>query len=355
MKQSMKALRLKTPGLVAVEEVPVPQPAANEVLIRVESAGVCQTDLHIRKDPNQTTRCGTILGHEIAGEVAALGSGVTEWKIGDRVVVHPCWACHKCGQCRAGRENACQGNGRRMVPPPTPGVSVNGGMAEFTIAPASALIDIKDLDPAMAAVLADAGLTPYHSVNLVRERLTPGSTAVVIGVGGLGQFAVQLLRLLTPARIVAVDISQSALGLVARYIDHGFEAGQEGLAKSILAVTENGGAEVVIDLVGNNASLALAAAVVAPYGAIQAIGLNGGTLPFESDIMSSVALPWGATIMKPYSGTYRDLTELIALARNGKLNATIHTFPLDDAVAAFDLLAAGQISGRAVLIPSAQP
>jgi propanol-preferring alcohol dehydrogenase len=321
------------------------------VLLKVMAAGVCQTDVHIRHDPSQSTPRGTILGHEIAGEIVQVGRGVQIWKVGDRVVVHPCWACHVCPPCRAGRENACQGNGGRLMPPPTPGVSVNGGMAEYAAVPGSSIIGIGDLDPAVAAILADAGLAPYHSVRLLRDRLTPGTTALVIGVGGLGQFAVQMLRLLTAARIIAIDISDAALALVADTADVTFRADRTDIAKVILAETEGRGVEAVIDLVGSDQTLRLASSVVAPYGAIQAIGLSGGSAPFETTLASSIGLPWGATFMKPYSGTYRDLAEVIALARGGKLKTTIQRFRLDDAVTALDELAAGRIRGRAVLIP----
>ena len=347
----MKAVRLQTPGLVAVEEVEQPRPGKGEVLLRVLAAGVCRTDLHIRHDPNQMTPAGTILGHEIAGEIFALGEGVGDWKPGDRVVVHPCWACHKCATCRAGRENACQVNGSRQVPPPTPGVSMNGGMATFAVAPASSLIAIGDLDPGFAAVLADAGLAPYHSVRLVRDSLNAGTTAVVIGLGGLGQFAVQMLRIMTPAKIVALDISDEALALARPVADAVFRADGIGVAGEVLAISGGRGAEVVIDLVGTDESLRFAASVVAPYGAIQAIGLSAGSVPFETGIDSSVGLPWGATFMKPYSGSYRDLAEVIALAQDGRLTASIQRFPLADATLAFDLLEAGKVSGRAVLIP----
>jgi propanol-preferring alcohol dehydrogenase len=160
-----------------------------------------------------------------------------------------------------------------------------------------------------------------------------------------------MLRLLTAARIIAIDISDAALALVADTADVTFRADRTDIAKMVLAETEGRGVEAVIDLVGSDQTLRLASSVVAPYGAIQAIGLSGGSAPFETTLASSIGLPWGATFMKPYSGTYRDLAEVIALARGGKLNATIQRFRLDDAVTALDELAAGRIRGRAVLIP----
>ena len=292
----MKAVRLKRPGLVQIDEIERPEPGEGEVLLRVLAAGVCRTDCHIRAHPFATS-ANTTLGHEIAGEITAIGPGVVGWSTGQRAVVHPCWACHKCSQCRAGRENYCQGHGMQRFPPPTPGVTCNGGMAEFAIAPANSLVEIGDLDPAFAAVLADAGLAPYHSVRLLRDRVGPGSTALVIGLGGLGQFAVQLLKLCTPARVVAV---------------------------------------------------------AAPFGAIQAVGLTGGHIPFEAADMSTIGLPWGVTLMKPYSGSYRDLADVIALARQGKLSANLEHFPLEKAITAIDRLESGHINGRAVLLPNSK-
>lgn len=348
----MKAVRLKRPGLVAVEEIAPPVPGQGEVLLRVLAAGVCRTDCHIRAHPFATPN-DTTLGHEIAGEVAELGPGVTGWAVGDRVVVHPCWACHTCPQCRAGRENYCQGHGMPRVPPPTPGVTMNGGMAEFAAVPASSLVAIGDLDPAFAAVLADAGLAPYHSVRLLRERLGPGSTALVIGLGGLGQFAVQLLKIVTPARVVAIDIAEGALAAArGAGADVTLRADAEDVAERLLALTNGAGVAGIIDFVGSERTLRLAASVVAPFGGIQAVGLTGGGIPFEAADISSIGLPWGVTLMKPYSGSYSDLADVIALAGEGRLTANLERFRLEDAVSALDRLESGGITGRAVLVPA---
>lgn len=347
----MKAVRLKEPGLVEIDEIARPVPGEGEILLRVLAAGVCRTDCHIRAHPFATPN-GTTLGHEIAGEVAELGSGAIGWALGDRVVVHPCWACHKCAQCRAGRENYCQGHGTPRVPPPTPGVTMNGGMADYVVAPASSLITIGDLDPAFAAVLADAGLAPYHSVRMLREKLHPGCTALVIGLGGLGHFAVQLLKIMTPARVVAIDIADGPLA-AAREVgaDVTLRADEEDVVKRLLDLTAGAGIAGIIDFVGSEGSLRLAASVIAPFGGIQAVGLSGGGIPFEAADISSVGLPWGVSLMKPYSGSYQDLCDVVALASRGLLRPNIRTYSLNDAIAALDELEAGAINGRAVLLP----
>ena len=348
----MKAVRLKRKGLVAIDDIAMPVPGEGEVLLRVLAAGVCRTDCHIRAHPFATPD-NTTLGHEIAGEVAALGSGITGWEAGDRVVVHPCWACHACAQCRAGRENYCQGHGMQRVPPPTPGVTRDGGMAEYAVVPASALVSIGDLDPAFAAILADAGLAPYHSVRLLRDRLDPGVCALVIGLGGLGQFAVQLLKILTPAKVIAVDIADAPLAAArAAGADVAIRADKSSIAEELLMQTGGDGFAGIIDFVGTDETLRLAASVLAPFGAIQAVGLSGGNIPFEAADISTIGLPWGASLMKPYSGSYRDLADVIALAQAGRLQPNIETFALDQAITALDRLESGSISGRAVLVPA---
>ena len=137
---TMRGVQLREPGNVALTIPSGPAAGAGEVVLRVLAAGLCQTDLHIRSAADSRTPDGTTLGHEIAGVVEEIGAGVTQWRPGDRVVVHPCWSCGACSACLAGRQNACRRTGGRLNPPPTPGVTKNGGMADYVSAPASALV-----------------------------------------------------------------------------------------------------------------------------------------------------------------------------------------------------------------------
>jgi len=221
-------------------------------------------------------------------------------------------------------------------------------MAEYVAVPYSSLIPMVGLDPIFAAVLPDAGLVPYHSIEATKHLLRPGSTAVVIGIGGLGQFALELLRELTGARIIALDIKDDLLAKIKQKVAHVFRSDDPNVAAKVLAVTEGYGADVVIDIVGNSATLALSAAIVAPYGAIRAPGLGNGVFPFETDQIST-SLPWGASITRPYSGTRKDLHDLTALAQTGRLTANLTPYPFEDALTALDDLEAGKITGRAVL------
>jgi propanol-preferring alcohol dehydrogenase len=346
----MKAVQLLGPGRVELVETAKPVPGAGQVLLRVLAAGVCQTDLHIRGGATEVAPKGTTLGHEIAGVVDALGEGVLGWRRGDCVVVHPCWSCGRCSACLAGRQNACRNTGSRLTPPATPGVTINGGMAHYVIAPASALVDIGDLDPAVAATLTDAALTPYHAIRSCDGCLFPGSTTVVIGLGGLGNLACQILRATTATRIVALDISDAAIEAARPWADVALRADDAAVGERIGALTDGFGADVVLDFVGTDATLTQAAELVGRYGAIRVVGLSGGVYPYLARSAEN-PLPRGVTLMCPYSGTYSDLAAVVALARRDAIKPLVSRYPLAQAIRAFDALQAGEVRGRAVLIP----
>lgn len=345
----MRAIQYRGIGEVAETAVGNPTITPGHVMLRVTAAGVCQTDIHIRSSKQQLIPSGIVLGHEIAGNIVEMASDVESFTVGQQVIVHPVWSCGVCRQCVAGRENACLNTGGRMFPASTPGVSVNGGMAEFVSVPVSALVPADGLDPALAAVLPDAGLVPYHSINAARDLLRPGSTAVIIGIGGLGQFAVELLSTLTGVRIVALDVKEGALAAVREKVTHAFLSNDPDVANKVLEAAGGYGADFVLDLVGNSATLKLAGAIVAPYGAIRVPGLGDGVFEFETSQLET-SLPWGASITRPYSGTHQDLHDLVALARAGRISANLTRYSFNDGLKAFDDLEAGKINGRAVIV-----
>lgn len=345
----MRAIQYLGINHVAEREVPRPDVADGHVVLEVAAAGVCQTDIHMRASPQQMVPSGVIFGHEIAGHIVEVAEDVEGFAMGDLVVVHPVWSCGRCRQCIAGRENACINTGGRMLPAPTPGVTVAGGMAEYVAVPASALVPAGDLDPPLAAVLTDAALVPYHSIHAARDLLRPGSAAVIVGVGGLGQFAVQMLRALTGVRIIALDVKEEALAAVRDDVDHAFRSDDPGVMNAVLGAAGDYGADFVLDLVGNDATLALAGAVVAPYGAIRVPGLSDGVFRFETSQLAT-SLPWGASLTRPYSGTHQDLHDVVALARTGSIHANLTHYSFDESLHAFDDLEAGKINGRAVIV-----
>ena len=238
----------------------------------------------------------------------------------------------------------------RRVAPGGIGLGRDGGMAQFLVAPARQLLPIGDLDVAQAAPLTDAGLTPYHAIRVTRRGLRPSGTCVVIGVGGLGHMAVQILAATTASRIIALDLRNDALEL-AREVGahHTFRSDADAVAKiRELVGPSPGGADVVLDFVGAQATVDLAGAVVSTGGDIAIVGLAGGALP-----VGFGSLPLEVRVTVPFWGTRAELAEVIALARSGRITAHVERFSLSDAGAAYQKLRAGGIRGRAVIIPAA--
>jgi propanol-preferring alcohol dehydrogenase len=222
-------------------------------------------------------------------------------------------------------------------------------MAEYLRVPAARhLVPIPDgLDPVQAAPLTDAGLTPYHAVRRSQQKLGPTSTAVVIGVGGLGHMAVQILRATSSARVVAVDVRDTARALALQYgADLSLSPGPD-LAQQIREFTAGVGADLVIDCVGSDDTLAAAAACARQLGDITIVGIAGGTLP-----VSFFGVPYEVSVQTTYWGNRRELVEVLDLASRGLLTAETTLYTLDDAAQAYRDLAHGTFNGRAVVVPT---
>jgi propanol-preferring alcohol dehydrogenase len=341
----VKALQLvRWQAQPELREVPVPEPGPGEVLVRIRAAGLCHSDLHIMEWPEGTMPWSVpfTLGHESAGEVAALGPGAAGLAEGDPVLVYASWGCGLCRDCLLGSENRCVERPAR----PGGGIGLDGGLAEYLLVPSPRLLVRADgLDAAAAAPLADAALTPYHAIKTSLSLLHPGSSVVVIGVGGLGHVAVQILRALSPARIVAVDLRERAREL-AREAGADAALDAAGLDPAELrAAAGPGGATLVLDFVGADSTLALAAAVVGTGGHVTLIGLGGGTFPMRS------GLPLEWSVSRISNGTIPELHEVVELARRGTIRLEVERFALDDALEAYRRLHDGEIVGRAVAIP----
>lgn len=340
-------MRLVGPNQLELAEIPEPQIGPDEVLLRMLGAGLCHSDVNVIAAAGSFPLPMT-LGHEISGSVAAIGADVHGWSEGDNALVYLAWSCGECRACRLGRENACYQAGR-FFPPPTPGLGPDGGMADFVRVPARHLLPIGDLDPVRAAPLADAGLTPQNAIASAAEALIEGSTAVVIGAGGLGNVAVQLLLASTPARVLVVEPDPLRRELAGQL---GVEVmtSDDKTAGAILDLTDGYGADAVFDFVGADQTLNLAVESIAPGGAIRIVGIAGGKMEYAVTGMGA-PVPYGVTIRQQYGGTRADLAEVIRLAQLGKVVPPVETHSLADFQVAFDRLTAGQLSGRAVLVP----
>lgn len=347
----MRAAQLIAPGRFELRDVEMHKPAAGEVLVRVAAAGLCGSDVHLVHAKQALFPLPLTLGHETSGFVETLGDGVRGLALGQSVLVAGIWGCGVCRACREGRENACAMWAVRAPIPLGPGLGFPGGMADFMVVPARALYPLGDLDPVEAAPLADAGVTPCHAINLARAHLRADATVAVIGVGGLGHMALQILRATTGCRIVAIDNDAGRLAAARRYGADDTVVSDGHAGASILALTDGLGVEAVFDFAGVTATLALANAIVATYGMIVVVGLGAGSLEVVADAPPTGAPRWGVSVVRPYGATNRDIVEVIGLAQRGRIKATIERHPLADAPAVLQALAEGRVTGRAVLVP----
>jgi propanol-preferring alcohol dehydrogenase len=346
----MRALQLVSDHTIRVQDVPIPEIQPDEVLVRVAGAGLCHSDLHVLHSDRWPITPMT-LGHETAGSIEQVGANVVGHAEGDAVLVYLVWACGVCRACIDGRDNVCITTGGRLGMPPCPGLGPDGGMAEYIKVSARYVEPLGDLDPTTAGPLADAGLTPYHAIDGARYRLDPGSTAVVIGVGGLGHVGLEILKATTAVRVVAVDTSEEKLA-IAR--DHGADesiVSDERAADAILEMTNGYGADAVFDFAGVQPTVTLATQVIAPDGALRFVGLGGGTFPYTADA-ATTTLPWGVDVRRSYGGTRRDQRAVLDLARAGKLQIETQQYELEDGPKAFEDLEHGRVRGRAVLVPA---
>jgi alcohol dehydrogenase, propanol-preferring len=329
-----------------VREVRDPVPGPGEVLLRVTAAGLCHSDLHLMHWPKGTVPYSLpfTLGHEVVGTVEQLGDGAEGIEIGESVLVYGPWGCGRCPRCSRGEEHLCERKDLRRGT--GCGIGRDGGLAEYVVLPSPRLaVPIGDLDPAATAPLADAALTPYHAVKRALRDLRPGSAAVVIGVGGLGHVAVQLLRALSGCRVVAVDRRQEALDVaLAAGADAALQA--DGLEAGDVRRAAGGGAGLVIDCVGVDSTLEQAAASVAPGGHVAILGVGGGTLPFRFGVV-----PFETPVVFSNWGTRAELAEVVDLARAGVLHIEVERVALEDVPAAYGRLEAGDVRGRVVAIP----
>ena len=344
----MRAVRLHGPGEpLRVDDVPLPKPAGTEVRIAVAGAGVCRTDLHIVDGLQRRVQLPLTLGHEVAGFVDAGGPEAERILrrrrigIGDPVLVYGGWGCGTCRRCVEGDEQLCEAS-------EAPGFQVDGGYADAILVPHPRhLVRLRGLDPVRAAPLADACVTPYRAVRRVEPWLQPGARVLVIGAGALGQFALQLLRLL-PAhgRDLVVGVRELEPERLERAAGLGADVGLLAVAPEPTIEGLGGRADVVLDFVGGDDSLAHAADVVAPGGVIVVVGEAGGTLPFGVDRHAPEA--W---ITSAAWGSARDLREIVRLAQQGRLSWEVETMPLEAVGEAHARLRAGRVAGRIVLVP----
>jgi propanol-preferring alcohol dehydrogenase len=335
----------QAPALVAVPE-PIPGPG--QVVVRVAGCGLCHSDLAMMAMPAGIGEAlgwqlPFTLGHESAGWVHAIGPGVEGHQVGDAVAVASPSSCGRCRWCLAGAENRCSSGqvGR--------GYGRDGGLADLMVVDdVRALLPIGDLDPRVTGPLTDAGATSYHAVQRVLPRLRDGGTAVVIGAGGLGGFMVQILRALTPARIVAVDPDPVRRAAARRAgADEVVDGVGEGTGRALAGLLGPEGADVVLDVVGVDETIACGLRALGVGGAFGLVGAAGGTLrkPWYG------TLPRDGEVFTFQNSDLADARAVLDLAASGRIVVDVVPFALDRVADAYEALEAGGLTGRIVVHP----
>jgi propanol-preferring alcohol dehydrogenase len=346
MKDTMRAARLHAYGQpLRLDEVPTPRPAAGEVIVKIAGAGFCHSDLHvIDGELRILPRLPVTLGHENAGYVEAVGAGVTAVREGDAVVVFGAWGCEACDFCVTGHDQLC-------TAPAWGGLSTrDGGYAEYLRVPSARfLVPLRSLDPVRAAPLADAALTPYRAVKKALARIEADHPTLVIGLGGLGQYGVKLLRLLTGARIIAVDTSpEKRKAAAALGADVALDGAAPDLVAQIADAAGGNGVSCAFDFVGSDATLATAIASTRSLGTVYQLGLAGGTAKLKPLETSKFEVGYECTLW----GTIKELREVVALVEDGRLTlGAWETVPLDRINDAYKRLERGDVKGRLVVTP----
>jgi propanol-preferring alcohol dehydrogenase len=327
-----------------VDEVPVPRPAEGQAVVRVLGAGFCHSDLHIiGGEIEQLPKLPHTLGHENAGVVAAVGPGVHAVKEGDPVAVYGGWGDGFCDYCVAGEENLC--DTMQWV-----GLSQwQGGYAEYLLVPHERyLVKLARLEPKVAAPLTDAALTPYRAITRALPVIKPDYPVLVIGTGGLGQFGIKILRLLSGSEVIAADIADPKLETARKVGAHQVvNSRSEGALQRILEMSR-GGVAAAFDFVGADATLALAFGATRKGGRVVQVGLAGGEARLKA--MGS----WHPEVQFSYSwwGNIKELREVLAMADDGRLTPIALAFePLDRINEVHDRLESGKAEGRLVVTP----
>ncbi len=313
--EKMMAARLheaKRP--LQIDEIDIPSPGPGEALIEMKACGICATDVHTALDGTIPTAYTPItLGHEPSGVIKELGEGVRGWKQEDRVAIYPQITCGTCPQCREGRDGICINT--RVL-----GMHRDGAFADYIVIPVKNLVKIPDNVSFMeAAILTDAGATPFHAVTK-RGRVKPGETVAIFGCGGLGMNAVQFCRLAGAARIIAVDTSDYALERALKVgADITVNAGVEKPYKEVMSANGGYGVDVAFEFVGVNAVIDQAVRSLCRGGRAVAVGIGPEpikTIPPFFFVYNDLAL------IGSFGSDIGDLEKLMGLAASGKLDLT---------------------------------
>jgi propanol-preferring alcohol dehydrogenase len=311
----MLAARLVKVGEpLEMQDVPIPEPAAGEVLVEVESCGLCGTDIHLAVDGDlPVERTPITLGHEAAGIVVKVGDGVTDFAEGDRVAMFPSAVCGYCRFCRVGRESLCQNS-------KVYGMSRDGALAQYVAAPANSLFHLPDEIPFdIGSIVTDGVSTPFHALRS-RAQLSAGETVAVVGCGGLGTHAIMLAKLMGARLIVAIDVQAAALKRAAALgADLTINPAEQDPVKVIREHTGLPGVDVALEFVGGNETVKTALRVLDKTGraVLVGVGMDRPSLP-----PLAVFVGREQSVLGSFGMNRSDIEDLYALIAAGRLDLT---------------------------------
>ncbi len=350
----MKAARIvKVNEPLEIQKLDTPKPRGSQVLIRVQSSGVCHSDIHLWeggyegvggqfiKTTDRGVKYPLTLGHEIAGIIEGMGEDVEGFTKNEKVIVFPWIGEGVCPACRVGEENLCD-------KPRSLGVYNDGGYAEYVIVPSyKYLVKIGEMDTDTSAPLSCSALTAYGAVKNTKPR--PNDSVVIVGAGGLGLMAIQLTKAITGAKIIAMDIDDSKLQVAKQNgADFIVNSKKEDPIKAIMELTDKLGADAVIDFVNASKTVETDMQILRRRARVVLVGLFGGALQ-----LNLVTIPTRAyKIIGSYTGSMNDLVELVSLAKRGVIKPIIsNRFKLNQATEALTMLKSGKIIGRGIINP----
>lgn len=350
----MNSVRITGPNqpLVATS-TDTPVPSGEQVLVKVDSVGVCHSDLHLweggydlgdgkfMKVTDRGVKYPVTPGHEIAGTVEKTGDDASGFARGDRVLVYPWIGCRQCPGCRAGNENLCD-------TPRSMGIFQDGGYADHVIIPSyKYLAKLDGVDTDAATSLACSGLTAYTAIK--KADANSPEYMVIIGAGGLGLMGIQIAKAITDAKIICVDLDEKKLQTASDMgADHVVNSSNKKATESIMEICAQKGADSVVDFVNAPPTANLGLGVLRKRGNMVQVGLFGGSIE-----LSLVTIPLKSiTIQGAYTGNYKDMTELVRLARDKVINPVISKrYSLSEANDALLALKERKVIGRAVINP----
>ena len=351
----MKAARIvKVNEKLEIQQVETPKPRGSQVLVKVQSSGVCHSDIHLwegyyegvggelLKTTDRGVNYPLTPGHEVAGIVDSLGEQAEGFNNNDKVLVYPWIGEGLCPACRIGEQNLCD-------KPRSLGVYMDGGYAEYVLVPSyKYLVKISDgMDIDASATLSCSALTAYGAVK--NANLKPDDNVVIVGAGGLGLMAIQLAKAVTGARIIAMDLDDKKLEFAKKEgADTTVNSKNEDPVKTIMELTDKMGADAVIDFVNASKTVETDMQFLRRRARVVLVGLFGGELK-----LSLVTMPTRAyKLIGSYTGTLSDMIELVSLARRGVIKPVVsNRFKLDQATDALTMLRDGKILGRGVINP----